>query len=94
MIRLDSGNVLLKPSNRKQLMGWLRRAVRLGEQVGDFMLTLSMQRIGSRYELRASVHDSAGDFGCRSRQRQWQSAARDVTAALTSRLHEQHLVRA
>ena len=69
MIKLDAGNVLLKPSHRKQLMGWLKRAVRLGERVGDFMLTVSMERTGRRYEARALVHNSAGDFDCRARQR-------------------------
>ena len=36
MIKLDLGNVLLKPSHRKQLMSWLRRSLRLGERLGDY----------------------------------------------------------
>jgi len=93
MIKLDVGNVLLKPSHRKQLMGWLRRAVRLGERVGDFALTVSMERIGRRYEARALVHNSAGDFDCRSRHTDWRNAARDLASSLASRLHEQQLLR-
>ncbi len=93
MIKLDAGNVLLKPSHRKQLMGWLKRAVRLGERVGDFMLTVSMERTGRRYEARALVHNSAGDFGCRVRQRDWRTAARDMASSLASRLHEQQFQR-
>jgi hypothetical protein len=93
MIKLDAGNVLLKPSHRRQLMGWLRRAVRLGKRVGDFMLTLTIRRIGRLYEVRAVVHDAAGDFDCRSRKHDWRSALRDLVWALTSRLHAQQLAR-
>ena len=53
MIKLDSGNVLLKPSQRRQLMAWLRRSLKLGERLGNFVLTISMWRSGRQFELRA-----------------------------------------
>src|SRR6267142_5620556 len=83
MIKLDSGNVLLKPSHRRQLMAWLRRAIRLGEKLGNLVVSLTLQRIGKQYEVRASVHHSAGNFDCRRRDRDWRSAMRDVVMTLT-----------
>ena len=93
MIKLDLGNVLLKPSHRKQLMGGLRRSLRLGERLGDFALSISLRRTGHMYEAQAAVSDAAGDFGCRSRQSDWRSAIRDLVKTLTLRLHDQCLRR-
>ena len=91
MIKLDSGNVLLKPSHRRQLMTWLRRAIRLGERLGNLVVTLTLQRIGRQYEVRATVHDSAGNFDCRRRDRNWHDAMRDVVMTLTAKIHTQRL---
>ena len=88
---LHAGNVLLKPSQKKQVMAWLRRALRLGQRIGDFMLTLSLHRIGRGYEVQARVHDSAGDFGLRTRQSDWREAIRQIVSMLTRRLHDQRL---
>jgi hypothetical protein len=90
-IRLESGNVLLKPSHRRQLMAWLKRAVRLGAKLGNLVVTLTLQRIGRQYEVRASVHDSAGNFDCRRRERDWRDAMHQVVLMLTSRLHAQRV---
>ena len=90
-IHLDAGNVLLKPSHRRQLMTWLKRAIRLGAKLGDLVVTLTLQRIGRLYEVRATVHDSAGDFDCRRRNRDWRDAMHQVVLMLTSRLHTQRL---
>jgi len=94
MLMLDSGNVLLKPSHRRQLMTWLKRTVRMGERLGDFTLRLSFSRSGRGYEVRANAHDARGDFACRTRQHQWRNAIREITRALTSRLHQRTLERA
>lgn len=93
MIKLESQNVLLKPSHRRQLMSWLRRSLRLGERLGDFMLTITLRRVGHLYEIRAAVHDTQGDFGCRTRQRDWRNAFRDLIRTLNHRLHDQCLSR-
>jgi hypothetical protein len=90
-IHLDVGNVLLKPSHRRQLMTWLKRAIRLGAKLGDLVVTLTLQRIGRQYEVRATVQDSAGNFDCRSRDRDWRDAMRDVVMTLTAKLHTQRL---
>jgi len=90
-IHLDVGNVLLKPSHRRQLMTWLKRAIRLGAQLGDLVVRLTLQRIGRQYEVRATVHDLAGDFDCRRRDRDWRDAMHQVVLMLTSRLHSQRL---
>jgi hypothetical protein len=94
MIKLHAGNVLLKPAQRKQIATLLRRCVRLGRRLGDFVLNITMRRAGRFYEMRADVHDRAGDFACRTRQNNWQDALRDLARALTVRLHEQRLHRA
>ena len=91
MIKLDAGNVLLKPSTRKQLMSWLRRAARLGQRLGDFVLTLTLHRAGRQYEVKALVHDSAGDFDCRVRQTDLRTAVRQLVARLTQLLHTQRV---
>ncbi len=74
MIKLDAGNVLLKPSQRRQLMAWLRRTLRLGSRLGDFLLQITLHRTGNAYEVRAMVHDKAGDVNFRYRQADWRSA--------------------
>lgn len=94
MVKLESGNVLLKPSHRRQLMGWLKRASRLGERLGDFVLTITISRTGRQHEVVASVHDAAGDFVCRSRQRDWRDAVRALIHRLMVQLHNQRLRRA
>ena len=93
MIELDAGIVLLKPTQRKQLMAWLRRSLRLGDRIGGFILRISMKRSGNIYEVKADVHDSAGDFGCRARMHHWRDAFRELVRKLTSRLHAQNLLR-
>ena len=94
MIQLDAGNVLLKPSQRKQLLSWLRRSLRLGARLGDFVLKITLHRVGKAYEVVASVHDRAGDFGCRVRQSHWRYAMRDLIRTLATRLHDQGVQRA
>jgi hypothetical protein len=93
MIKLHAGNVLLKPSQRRQISTLLRRCVRLGKRLGDFAMDIFMRRSGRFYELRAAVHDSVGDFACRTRQNNWQDALRDLARSLTQRLHAQCLSR-
>jgi hypothetical protein len=91
MIKLEAGNVLLKPSQKRQLMSWLRRALRIGERLGEFTLLITMRRSGRQCEVRATVHDTAGDFVCRSRQHDWRDAVRDLVRNLVNRLHAQRL---
>ena len=89
MMTLDSGNILLKPSHRRQLFGSLRRATHLGDRIGDFALNIDMQRSGRQCQVTARVHDSAGDFVCRSRQSDWRAAVRDLARSLSIRLRDQ-----
>ena len=93
MLQLDSGNVLLKPSHKRQLMSWLRRALRLGQKLGDLMISITMHRVGRHYEVKAKVRDSAGDFKCRSRCQELQQALREIAMTLGNRLHDQRLGR-
>jgi hypothetical protein len=94
MIQLNSGNVLLKPSHKRQLMAWLKRATKMGERIGQFVLNLTLRRSGKFYEVSASVNDSAGKFDLRARSHDWRTAARNLVRMLAVRLHEQLITRA
>jgi hypothetical protein len=93
MIELDFGNVLLKPSQRRQMMARLRRCLKLGSRLGGFLLRITVWRTGRQFELRAAVRDRAGDFGCRVRRADWAEALHDLIHALSHRLHHQCLQR-
>ena len=93
MIELDVGNVLLKPSQRRQMMARLRRCLKLGSRLGNFLMRITIWRSGRQYELRAAVRDRAGDFGCRVRRADWAEALHDLIQAVCSRLHDQCLRR-
>jgi hypothetical protein len=87
MIKLDSGNVLLKPSHRRQLMASLKRSLRLGSRLGDFLLHISLHRVGRAYEVTAVVHDRGGDYKCRSRQSDWRGALRELIRSISQHIH-------
>lgn len=87
MIKLDSGNVLLKPSQRRQVMAWLRRSIRLGNRLGDFLLHITLHRSGNSYEMHATVHDAGGDVHFRARQHDWRGALRDLIRSVTNHVH-------
>jgi hypothetical protein len=91
MFKLNSGNVLLKPSQRRQLVTWLRRSLRLGQRMRDFLLTISIRRIGRSYEVSVTCRDSAGRLHCRSRRHDWRDALRELARRLELWLHNQHL---
>jgi hypothetical protein len=91
MVKLNPGNCVLKPSQRRQLLSWLKRAMRLGERVGDFLLTITVRRVGQAFEMAASVHDAAGDFDCRARGQTWRDVCRAIVRTVAVRLHAQRL---
>ena len=91
MVKLHEGNVLLKPSQRRQLMSWLKRAMHLGKRIGDFLLTIKLKRQGRLYDVRATVHDAAGDFKLASRGADCRNAFRELCRKLAVRLHDQAL---
>ena len=93
MITLDAGNVLLKPSHRKQLMTRLKRVIRLGDRIGDFVLKIALHRSGRHVEISAKVHDRHGDFVFRTRQMTLPDAIYALVRALATRLHTQALGR-
>jgi hypothetical protein len=89
MIKLDAGNVLLKPSHRRQLMTWLKRAMRLAKRLENFGLAITMQRSGRLVEIRADMSNQGKTVAFRARQHDWQDAARQIIRTLTSHLHDQ-----
>jgi hypothetical protein len=94
MIKLDVGNVLLKPSHRRQLMAWLKRAGRLSRRLGDLAISITMQRTGRTVEIKADVGDrTGGAVGFRAREHDWRDAARELVRMVTAHLHEQMLHR-
>jgi hypothetical protein len=90
---LNSGNVLLKPSHRKQLMSSLKRATKMGEKLGKFVLNLTLHRSGRAYEVSANVNDSFGKFDLRTRSTDWRTAVRNLIKQLATRLHGQLILR-
>jgi ribosome-associated translation inhibitor RaiA len=93
MIQLNSGNVLLKPSHRKHLMASLRRAAKMGERLGKFVLNLTLHRSGKAVEVTASVTDAFGKFELRTRSTDWRTAIRNLIRMLATRLHEQLILK-
>jgi hypothetical protein len=93
MIQLNSGNVLLKPSQRRQIMTSLKRATKMGERLGQFVLNLTLKKCGKAYEVCASVNDSVGRFALRARSHDWRTAARNMVRMLVTRLHDQLIMR-
>jgi hypothetical protein len=94
MVRLDVGSVLLKPAQRRHLMASLRRSLRIGERLGNFLITITMQRVGKQYHLLATVRDARGEFQCKCRARDVSHAIRDMVRSIASGLHMQQLAMA
>ena len=94
MVKLNPANCVLKPSQRRQLLSWLKRAVNLGEKVGDFVLTITVRRVGRMFEMQAAVHDAAGDFDCRTRGQTWRDVCRAIVRMVAVRIHSQRLAAA
>ncbi|MGA2442999.1 MAG: hypothetical protein ABSH08_18760 [Tepidisphaeraceae bacterium] len=93
MLKLDAGNVLLKPSHRRQLMSWLKRAIRFGERMGNLAISITLHRVGRLVEVRADVSDGNGVIAFRSRQTDWRDAARQLVRRLTGHLHDRGIHR-
>jgi hypothetical protein len=91
MVKLEAANCPLKPSQKRQLASWLKRAVHLGERVGDFILKITVQRVRGCWRLIATVHDRAGDFVCRTRGSTWRDACRELCRAVANQLHGHRL---
>jgi hypothetical protein len=75
-------------------MAWLRRALRIGQRLGNFVLQISMKRVGRSYEVNAAVHDTAGNFRMRMKRHDWRDAVRDLARMISVRLHDQRLAMA
>ena len=88
MLKLDVGNVLLKPSHRRQLMSWLKRAMRFGDRMGNLVISITMHRVGRAVEMRAGISDQKGTVVFRDRQTHWHDAARNLVRTLTAYLHD------
>ena len=88
MLKLDAGNVLLKPSHRRQLMSWLKRAMRFAQRMGNPLVAITMHRAGKGIEIRADVTGPSGAAGFRARRSDWRGAARQIIHMLTSYLHD------
>lgn len=91
-MELVSLNVPLRGVHRKQIMAWLRRSLKLGQQIGHFVLKVTIQRSGKGVEVLAHVYDEVGEFTCRSHG-DLMDAFRDVTHKLNLQLHKQRLQR-
>ena len=87
MISLTAANVSLKPSQKKQLLARLKRSVRLGERIGNFLLKISIRRTGRHVEVIADGRDNLGDFHCRTKQITLSDAIRLMVRMIAQRVH-------
>jgi hypothetical protein len=92
MIKLQPGNCTLTGSQRRQLLSWLKRTAHLGQRVGNFLLTITVRRVGRAYEMVASGHDAAGGFSCRTRGRTWRDVCREIVRSLSATMHGHRLL--
>jgi hypothetical protein len=88
MIRLNAGNVLLKPSQRRQLNAWLKRPTRLTSRLGDCSVHIDLHRSGRAIEMTAGVITHHGKTAFRARESDWRSAAHRIVRMLTVHLHD------
>jgi hypothetical protein len=93
MIQLESGNVLLKPTQRKQMMARLKRVIRLGERLGQFVMRITLHRVGRMVEMVAKVRDRFGEFTVRARASNWASALHSFVTDTFRQLHTQSVHR-
>ena len=91
MIELESNNVLLKGSTRKQLMGWLKRSLKMAQRLGDFAVKITLQRVGSVYKMTAYVAGAGGPLECHAHGHDLRETCRDLVHRLSERLHEQRV---
>lgn len=91
MIELESNNVLLKGSARKQLLGWLRRSLKLAERVGDYAVKITLERVGGVYQAKAHVEGANGPMECQTHGHDLRETCRDLVRVLSMALHDQRL---
>jgi hypothetical protein len=89
MLTLDTGNVLLKPSDRRQWMHWLKRVFRLGQRLGNFSLHIKLRRVGRFTHVHANAAGRSARFSYQCHSCDWRDAARDVVRTLAIRLANQ-----
>lgn len=93
MISLTAANVSLKPAQRKQLLSRLKRSIRLGERLGNFLLKINIRRCGRHLEVTADGHDKLGEFHIRTRQVTLADAVHTLVRMVVHRLHTHMLER-
>ena len=91
MVKLHAQNCLMTRSQRRQLHSWLKRSIHLGQRVGNFLLTITVRRVGRLYQMQADVRDSAGTFDVRARGQTWRDVCREIVRAVAVKLHAQRL---
>ena len=90
MIALESTNVLLKGSTKKQLLGWLKRSLKMAQRLGDFAVKITLQRVGNVYRMTAYVIGS-GPLECHAHGHDLRETCRKLVHRLSEQLHTQRL---
>ena len=91
MVELLEGNVLLKPAQKRRVLSHLRRAARLSDMIGDSRVGVSINRVGSKIEARATVHNRKGDVECKARDSSWETAVANLVRSLHDKVHAQRV---
>lgn len=94
MIQLECGNVLLKPSHKRQFLSHLRRVIKIGEKIGNFVLRITLRRTGRATEAQIRVHDAAGEAALRCRAQSLRDALRQIVRELRALMQQHRIVAA
>ncbi|GIW75341.1 MAG: hypothetical protein KatS3mg104_0404 [Phycisphaerae bacterium] len=88
MLTLDSGNVLLKPAHKKQLLARLKRITRLGKRLGQFFLKITFHRSGKHVQITAQGYDRFGPFTLKSKATDWNHAFHLLIHEISCLIHQ------
>ncbi|HMO24710.1 MAG TPA: hypothetical protein PKB10_00420 [Tepidisphaeraceae bacterium] len=94
MIQLECGNVLLKPSHKRQFLSHLRRLIKIGERIGNFVLRITLRRTGRATEAQVLVQDAAGEAALRCRGQSLRDALRQIVRELRALMQKHRIVAA
>jgi len=89
MIQLNEGNVLLKPSQRKQLLSWLRRSIKYTQRMTRCFMSISMNRCGKQVEVIATIWSGKSPTVFHAKSSDWRDATRHLIHRLSGYLHDQ-----
>jgi ribosome-associated translation inhibitor RaiA len=87
MVELTSGNVLLKPAQKKRVLTHLKRCGQLADLIGDCRVKVELTRSGRYVEARGGIAWHGVQTTLRSRDTDWRTAVDRLIHAMHQTLH-------